>query len=245
VDRSDVIFCPFHSYVTFAVNLVTESVDKYHGNRYLSNWQQCNFTGSESFTDVTDMLEVKLVNIGGYMKYLRKMPYMKQLLHEDTNIDGSKVLVALMMSIRCFKQLLKDTILDGDTNDVGGHHNDTNVSMNNTDLDFSTYLEEGDTIGDVRHHNDTDFSKNDTDIDLPTYLSEVSDTNQDCDLSNQEMMRQPLLGEPEHNVTCSNASVCSVNDNNSIDEEGSKLNAEQQSDEQQNGEDVEAWKNAF
>jgi hypothetical protein len=26
VDRSDVIFCPFHSYVTFAVNLVTESV---------------------------------------------------------------------------------------------------------------------------------------------------------------------------------------------------------------------------
>ncbi len=118
VENSDLMFCFFHSLITYAVSIVIAAVDKEDNNPYFSRWKECTFSGSEPFAEVASALRDKLVNVGHYLKFIRKLPFMWHLVSVKSNVDGTKILVSLNMSLRCFEKLLVDECGEAQTANI-------------------------------------------------------------------------------------------------------------------------------
>ena len=92
----------------YAISLVTASLEKDDGNPYFSRWKESEFSGSETFCEVVSALSDKMVCVGHYIKYIRKIPFIRHLVSVKSNVDGTKLLISINMSLRCFEKLLVD-----------------------------------------------------------------------------------------------------------------------------------------
>ncbi len=113
MDDDNDLFQPFHLMITNAVLSVAESylsdlnpftVD----NSQLLLWNNCSFTGKETWVEVKKLLRPRVTRILEYLRFVLVIPGMKSFLRIMYQQENDRFILCPLMSLECFMQYNRD-----------------------------------------------------------------------------------------------------------------------------------------
>jgi hypothetical protein len=99
----------FHATISEALKTVLQSIqmesqiNMMTNNHYFKKWVDLNFTGEETFEDVTKLYNSATMSVWDYVKWILHLPLMSSFVTVQKNYNNSTVIVSITMTITSLK----------------------------------------------------------------------------------------------------------------------------------------------